>query len=170
MPDEYTFDLARIPEAPASAEALERWQDFYATAVEDAARQAATDALIRAIPEAMSDALLVVDDAGLVVLVNTQLELMFGYHRSELIGETPEMLLPPELRDRHIQHRSNYADDPRARAMGSEMVLRGRRKNGTDIRVLVMLGPLVTPDGICTMAVIRRVVETGRDRRLAEHS
>lgn len=158
---------AQSPEVAPSAEALKRWQDFYASAVEDAARRASTDALIRAIPEAMPDALLIVDGNGAIVLINTQFELMFGYHRSELIGKTPEMLLPPDLRERHVNHRQGYADDPRARAMGSDMVLRGRRKNGTEFRVLVMLGPVVTPDGICTIAVIRRVAETGRDNRPA---
>jgi PAS domain S-box-containing protein len=104
------------------------------------------------------------------VLVNTQLELMFGYHRSELIGNTPEMLLPPELRARHVLHRFGYADAPCARAVGSDMVLRGRRKNGNEFRVLGMLGPVVTPDGICTIAVIRRAVETDRDSRpVSEH-
>jgi protein-histidine pros-kinase len=161
------FDPAQLTDGPPSAEALKRWQDFYASAVEDAAKRASTDALIRAIPEAMPDALLIVDGAGNIVLVNTQFELMFGYHRSELIGNTPEMLLPPQLREKHIKHRLGYADDPRARAMGSNLVLLGRRKNGTEFRVLVMLGPVVTPDGVCTIAVIRRVIETGNDSRPA---
>lgn len=159
------FDLTQLPDAPASAEALTRWQDFYASAMEDAAHQAATDALIRAIPEALPDALLIVNARGQIVLVNTQFELMFGYHRCELIGKTPEMLLPPELRERHVHHRRGYAGDPRTRAMGSDMVLRARHKDGTEFRVLVMLGPVVTPDGICTIAVIRRAVDTDRDSR-----
>ena len=86
---------------------------------------------------------------GEIVLVNTQFELMFGYHRCDLIGETPEMLLPPELRERHVHHRRGYAG--RIRAPGPwdpDIVLRARRKDGTEFRVLVMLGPVVTPHGI----------------------
>jgi PAS domain S-box-containing protein len=170
MSEELVIDAATLPEAPPSAEALRRWQDFYASALQDAARRASADALIRALPEAMPDALLIVDGEGRIALVNTPFELMFGYHRSELIGKTPELLLPPDLRERHIQHRQNYTDDPRSRAMGSNLVLRGRRKNGTEFRVLVMLGPVVTPDGICTIAVIRRVSESARDiRSTSEH-
>jgi len=157
------FDLARASASTPSAQALQRWQQVYDTALEDAVTQAATDALIRAIPEAIPDALLVVDAEGAIVLVNTRLELMFGYPRSELIGRTPEVLLPAALRERHVKQRQRYADNPRARAMGPDMALRGRRKNGSEFGVLVALQPVVTPAGICTIAVVRRVAEAGPD-------
>jgi PAS domain S-box-containing protein len=129
-------DPALGPDALPATEALKRWQDFYASAIDDAAKRAATEGLIRAIPEAMPDALLIVDGEGLIVMVNNQFELMFGYHRSELIGKTPELLMPPELRERHVNHRRVFSNAPRPRAMGSDIILRGRRKNGTEFRVL----------------------------------
>jgi protein-histidine pros-kinase len=138
-------------------DALRRWQDFYAFLIEDSTKWAGVRALVRAVPEMMPDALLITDTEGVIVLVNSQLELMFGYHRSELIGKTPEVLLPMELRARHVALRHAYANAPRVRPMGSTAIFLARRKNGTACRVRVTLGPVPTPEGICTIAVIRRV-------------
>jgi PAS domain S-box-containing protein len=116
-------------------------------------------ALSRAIPEAMPDAIMVTDEAGIIISVNSQFELMFGYHRSEVIGNTPEMLLPEASRARHIEQRRSFVDNPRVRGLGENLGLLGRRKNGLEFRVLVKLGPVVIPAGVYTIAVIRRVRE-----------
>ena len=164
MPGSDVADPAPAPEAPHGAEALKRWQDFYAFLFEDAAKWASTRALIRAVPEMLPDGLLIMDAEGAIVLVNSQLELMFGYHRSELIGKTPEILLPPELRAQHAGLRREYANAPRPRsmAMASKMDFRVCRKNGVEFHVHVMLGPVPTPDGICTIAVVRQADEVVR--------
>lgn len=164
MQDSDGTDRAPAPGPFCAAERQQRWQDFYASVVEDTNRLAATKALIRAVPEILPDALLIMDAEGTIVLVNNQLELMFGYHRSELIGKTPELLLPPELRAQHVGLRVGYANAPRPRsmAMASGMAFRTRRKNGTALLVHVMLNPVATPDGIGTIAVIRRADPTGR--------
>src|SRR5271165_5725663 len=162
-------DPAPIAAVLPAAHALKQWQDFYAFLLEDASRWAATRALIRAVPEALPDALLIMDAEGVIVLVNTQLELMSGYHRSELVGKTPEFLLPSELRDRHAALRRGYANAPypRSMAMASNTHYRVRRKNGTEVNVHVMLNPVATPEGICTIAVIRRADKTECDGTVA---
>ncbi len=162
-------DPAPDAAAIADTEALRRWQSFYAFLIEDATRWAGVRALIRAVPEAMPDALLIMDASGTIVMVNSQLELMFGSHRSELIGKTPEILLPPELRDLHAQQRREYADAPRPRsmAMAADMIFRVLRKNGTEFHVNIMLNPVSTPDGICIIAVIRRTNGTSDDGTVA---
>lgn len=116
-------------------------------------------ALSRAVPEAMPDAIMVTDEAGIIISVNSQFELMFGYHRSEVIGNTPEMLLPEAVRSRHVELRRTFVDNPRVRGLGENRGLVGRRKNGLEFRVLVKLGPVVIPAGVYTIAVIRRVHE-----------
>jgi len=158
MSDGNAADPAPAAVPPPATEALQRWQDFYTFLIEDATKWAAARALIRAVPEAMPDALLIIDANGAIVMVNNQFELMFGYHRSELMGKPPEILLPPELRERHAGQRQEYLDAPRPRtmAMATNMIFRVRRKNGSEFHVHVMLNPVSTPDGICTIAVIRR--------------
>jgi PAS domain S-box-containing protein len=163
MPGTNAEGPTSVGEARPTTATSERWQDFYKSLISDVTTWAATKALIQALPETLPDALMIVDAAGAIVLVNSQLELMFGYHRSELIGQSPEFLLPPELREEHAGLRREYADAPRARGMAiaTGMIFRARRKNDTELLVHVMLNPVATPDGVGTIAVIRRAHSTG---------
>ena len=132
------------------------YRQIAAAAMTDAESWLRQGALSRAIPEAMPDAIMVTDEVGTIVLVNAQFELMFGYHRSEVVGNKPEMLMPEAVRDSHVVHRKAFADDPRVRQLLENLNLRGRRKNGAEFSVLIRLGPVVIPDGVFTIAVIRR--------------
>jgi PAS domain S-box-containing protein len=136
---------------------VSQYRQIAAAAMTDAETWLRQGALSRAIPEAMPDAILVADEAGTIISVNSQFELMFGYHRSEVIGKTPEMLIPEAARSRHIEHRHGYIDNPKVRDMGEDLKLMGRRKNGAEFRVLVKLGPVVIPDGVFTIVVLRRM-------------
>jgi protein-histidine pros-kinase len=109
-----------------------------------------------AILENLPDAQVVTDETGTIVLVNSQTELMFGYHRSEMVGQKIEILLPEEVRERHTSHRSGYNDEPRTRSMGANLLLSGRRKSGKEFPVEIMLAPVVTASGAYTIAIIRR--------------
>jgi PAS domain S-box-containing protein len=109
-----------------------------------------------AILESLPDAKVVVDDSGKIVLVNQQTEFMFGYHRSELIGQRVEMLLPARLREVHTSHRQGYSNEPRTRSMGAELTLFGLRKGGNEFPIEIMLAPIVISSGSYTIAVIRR--------------
>lgn len=125
------------------------------------ALQAATEslrqtALLRAIPEASPDALMAINGDGLIEYVNVQFEWMFGYHRSEVVGKFPEILLPEEVRERHVGHRTRFFNSPSVREMGERQHLEGMRKNGARFRVLIRLSPLVIPEGVFTIAAIRR--------------
>src|SRR5258708_6845953 len=86
-------------------EVVEQYRQMANAALADAESCVQQSALSRAIPEALPDAIVVSDHAGTIVSVNARFELMFGYHRSEVIGHTPEMLLPSAGRVRHAQSR-----------------------------------------------------------------
>ncbi len=110
----------------------------------------------RAIPEVMPDAILVTDENGCIISVNSQFELMFGYHRSEVFGRLPEMLMPEADRARHVAHRQAYANAPRLRDIAEDQRLLARRKNGVEFTVQIKLGPVIVPTGTYTIAVIRK--------------
>jgi len=101
-------------------------------------------------------ALLAVDDKGRVVLFNRQSELLLGYSRLEVIGQSVEMFVPDARRAVHVVHRAKYSQDPQVRPMGRDLDLEARQKSGNTIPVYITLAPLVTTDGIFTMAAIRR--------------
>lgn len=103
------------------------------------------------------DAAVIVDDNANIVLVNGKAELLFGYHRTELIGKSVDILLPDDVQARHQAHRVGFFVDPRPRQMGVGIAgLRGRKKNGQDVPVEINLSPVMTTKGFFTIATVRR--------------
>jgi len=117
------------------------------------------------------DAMVVADADGRIVRVNQREEALFGYTAKELIGKRVEVLLPKRLRRQHVPQRRGYGTHPRVRQMGGGADLLGRRKDGSEFPVDIMLAPLPARDGTLTMAVIRDITEPKRaeaELRLSE--
>ena len=106
--------------------------------------------------EADPDGLCVVDDDGEIELVNSQLENTTGYHRSELVGQSVEILVPHKLRDGHRQFREHFVSSPSARGMRG-LVL--QHKRGREVPVAIRLNRYVDSAGGHTIAKVR-VTET----------
>jgi PAS domain S-box-containing protein len=127
----------------------------------DNARKRAFDQF-RLVLEAAPTGMLMSDQAGKIVLVNGQVEKLFGYSRAELIAKDIEMLVPARLRARHARHRTSFHDSPQARAMGAGGDLHGTRKDGSEVLVEIGLSPLVTPEGLFVLSTILDVTERRR--------
>jgi PAS domain S-box-containing protein len=131
------------------------------------------DSIFRSLVHFAPDGFLVVDHAGVIVFANAQTEPLFGYARDELVGKPIERLIPQDLRAIHREHRADYREAPRARAMGSLMALRARRRDGSEFPVEVSLAPVYTDDGMFVSATVRdmsaqRHLEEERQRLLGE--
>jgi PAS domain S-box-containing protein len=110
------------------------------------------------------DALLIVNQAGTIMMANEQVSTLFGYCSEELLGNPPELLLPESLRVFHGAHRQQYFTTPRTRSMGSGLQLFGRRKDGTQFPVDISLRPVLLQDELLVIAAIRDMSEQAAAR------
>jgi formate hydrogenlyase transcriptional activator len=105
--------------------------------------------------ESAPDAMVIVDEEGRIVAVNTLAEKLFGYRRKELIGELVEMLVTDRSRNRHVDLRSVYIADPLPWTVGADLGLYGLPKDGKELSIEISLSPLVTPAGRLVLSAIR---------------
>ena len=136
------------------------------SAIRDISDRRKADAKFRALLESAPDAMVIVDRAGRIAIVNAQTEQMFGYRRHELLGQPVEVLVPMPYRNRHERHRHGYATAAHARPMGAGLELFAVRKDGTQFPVEISLSPLETEEGLLVASAIRDI--TARKRAEAE--
>lgn len=132
----------------------------------------ATELRLRAAVESSPSGILMTDARGNIVLVNREVERLFGYAREELLGKSIEMLVPERFRTGHTGFRGGFMTDPKVRSMGAGRDLFGLRKDGTEVPVEIGLTPVATGEGMFILASIvdisaRKVSEAER-RRLEE--
>lgn len=117
--------------------------------------------------ESAPDAVVGVDANGKIVLANDRAAALFGYERSELVGEQVERLLPEHARAAHVGHRAGYMADPRPRPMGTGLDFRARRKDGTEFPVDISLTTVATDHGPIVTAFVRDMTDRSRVEQAA---
>lgn len=116
----------------------------------------------RLIVEAIPSAIVVVNQTGRIVLVNSQTETLFGYRASELLGQPVELLVPERFQPGHRHDRADYLADPQARAMGAGRDLFAVRKDGREVPVEIGLSPVETEEGLWILSAIIDITERKR--------
>jgi len=133
------------------------------------ARQRA-ERMFRDLLESAPDAMVIVDETGRIVLVNSQTVALFGWQREELLGEPVETLIPHRFRGQHPGHRAGFFAQPKVRQMGAGLDLFGLRKNNTEFPVEISLSPIQTEDGLLVASAIRDATERRRAEQLLQEA
>ena len=140
------------------------------SAITDISERKRMEERFRLAVEAAPNAMIMVDKSGLIEMVNTQAEKIFGYSRDELLGQTIECLLPERFRHHHPQHRASFFSDLNPRPMGIGRELYGRRKDGSEFPLEIGLNPIETEDGIKVLSAITDIsARINAAEKLAQH-
>ncbi|UKN01484.1 PAS domain-containing sensor histidine kinase [Paracrocinitomix mangrovi] len=115
--------------------------------------------------DTIAEGLLIADKEGKIVMANPSVHSMFGYEQGELIGEKVEKLIPPEARDVHVKHRSDYHDKPRKRQMGRNRNLHAVKKNGELFQVEVSLNHFNKNNHFLVAAIVTDVTERVKQQK-----
>jgi PAS domain S-box-containing protein len=116
-----------------------------------------SEAKYRGLLEAAPDAMVVVNQRGKIALLNLRAETQFGYHRDELVGQKVKNIIPEGFAERLIADGTRTAADALAQQIGTGIELIGRRKNGSEFPIEIMLSPLESAEGILVTAAIRDI-------------
>jgi len=109
--------------------------------------------------QAVPDALVGMDQKGVIRFVNRQTESLFGYDRDQLIGQPIETLVPESLWQIYTEHRQDYFADPRTRSSGLELELSGRQQDGTEFPINISLSTIDTGDVLLVITAVREVTQ-----------
>ena len=124
----------------------------------------------RRLLEAAPDAILEVDAGGRITLANAAAERMFGYARSELVGQNVEMLVPKAARASHARHREAYIASPRSRPMGVGLDLQAQKKDGATFPVEISLSPNRSDDSANVIVIVRDVSQRNQMEAMLRRS
>ncbi len=129
-------------------------QPLFIAYLRDVTARKRLEARFRTTVESAPIAMLMIDAAGVIVLVNTETEKLFGYARRELLGQHMEILVPQRSRARHPQMRAQFFAAPEVRRMGAGRDLFGLRKDGSEFPVEIGLNPIEMEEGLFVLSAI----------------
>jgi len=129
----------------------------YSVISRDLSETKESEAKYRGLLEAAPDAMVVVNQAGEIVLLNLQAEKRFGYRRDELLGQKVKNIIPEGFAERLIADGTRSAAEALAQQIGTGIELSGRRKDGSEFPLELMLSPLESAEGTLVTAAIRDI-------------
>jgi PAS domain S-box-containing protein len=110
----------------------------------------------------MPDAIVISNEEGRILLVNSEVEKLFGFSRDKLVSQPVEILLPERFRAQYVMHRNEHFANPHTRPMGVGVELRALREDGAEFAAEIRLNALQTREGLLICSAIRDITERKR--------
>lgn len=139
---------------------------FVLAAIVDITDRKHAEEMILLAVDASPNGMVMTDQQGKIILVNSTAEALFGYKREEMLGQSIEILIPVSHRAHHPVLRSEYLKNPSTRAMGHGRDLYGLHKSGKEFPVEVGLNPIQTPRGMMVLASVIDITERKQQEEL----
>ncbi|MBN8694677.1 MAG: PAS domain-containing sensor histidine kinase [Bacteroidetes bacterium] len=127
-------------------------EELVAAAIRDVTEKTKLSERFENLLESAPDAMVIVNKQGVIELVNLQTEKMFGFSRTELIGQKVEILMPQRFANKHPGHRGNFFENPHVRPMGTGLKLFGRKKDNSEFPIEISLSP-IEKEGLVAAAI-----------------
>jgi PAS domain S-box-containing protein len=115
------------------------------------------ETLFESLLDVAPDAMIAVDEAGMIQWVNARTEEVFGYPRNELVGQPIELLVPDADKGAHVANRLRYVEAPTVRTMSDSLDIKGRRRDGSEFPADIVLSFLRTDSGLLVTAAVRDI-------------
>lgn len=134
-------------------------EQFAIVAAIDISQRKAMEARIHAILNASASAIVLSDETGQIVFVNTVALGLFGYSSEELLGKSVECLVPERARTAHPVYRRSYMEKQEVRPMGLGNRLYAQTRSGAEVPIEIALTPVETQEGHLVMSTINNLTE-----------
>lgn len=144
--------------------------DFVLSSIVDITERKRPMEQLRLAIEAAPTSMLMVDRQGTIVVVNAQVEQLFGYARDVLVGRPVEMLVPARFRGAHSVLRDGFFRHPQFRAMGGGRDLYGLHRDGSEVPIEIGLNPIHTETGDFVLSSIVDVSDRKRAQKALRES
>ena len=118
----------------------------------------AREAHLASILETVPDAMIVIDEHG-IVQFSTAAERLFGYSRPEVIGKNIKMLMPSPYREKHDDYMSRYMRTGERRIIGIGRLVVGERKDGSTFPMELAVGEMRSGDRHFFTGFIRDITQ-----------
>lgn len=124
-----------------------------------------SESMLEGLFEHAPDTVVVVNDEGRILRVNSQVERMFGHKSDELLGQPVETLIPEKFRFPYKQRRQDDVSESYTRPMGAGIELLAKRKDGSEFPVDIMVSPMEAETGNMMIAVVRDITRRKQDEK-----
>ena len=122
---------------------------------------------LRSITRTAPDAIVIIDETGIIDMVNPAAERLFGYSSAELVGRNVKVLMPSPHREAHDSHLARYRETGEKRVIGIGRVVVGRRKDGTTFPARLAIGEIELGQGRLFTGFLHDITERENIQRRA---